>query len=258
MEITWLGTAGFKIRTGSHVILLDPYLTRSDKAFPKQGIRASDLDEVNSIFISHGHFDHVFDIPEIMADNNAFVYCSEDTGLLLEKRGVKREVIMKVVSDSTEFDLKYMRAAAFFSSHVKFDIKLLAQTMMKINFRIFKILSVLRAYPCGQILAWQFEIENRHVLFFGSAGLCEQELKIMAEKHVDILLVPLQGHSDICDIAFEYVRILKPAIVIPHHHDDFFPPVSRLVDISEFVTRVHKELKSTRVLSLKMNRSVNI
>jgi len=258
MEITWLGTAGFKIRTGNHVILLDPYLTRNEKAFPEQSIRPCDFNEVHSIFISHGHFDHVFDISEIVADTGASFYCSADTGSLLAKRGVKKQLIVPVFSDSAEFDLKYMRAAGFFTSHVQFDIKLLARTMIKMNFRIFQALRLLSKYPCGQVLAWQFEAEGRHVLFWGSAGACEHELKVMAEKPVEILLVPLQGHSDICRIAFEYVKILKPEIVIPHHHDNFFPPVSELVDISEFTGMVQQKCGQTRVLSLKMNQAVCI
>jgi len=34
MEITWFGTAGFRIKTDRRTLLIDPYVSRNDRAFP--------------------------------------------------------------------------------------------------------------------------------------------------------------------------------------------------------------------------------
>jgi L-ascorbate metabolism protein UlaG (beta-lactamase superfamily) len=66
----------------------------------------------------------------------------------------------------------------------------------------------------------------------------------------------LQGHSKICGIAAEYVNILQPKMVIPHHQDDFFPPISRQVDIDPFVKQVTRESPGTRVKAMKFNETL--
>ena len=57
MEITWWGTAGFQIKTGEDVFLIDPYLTRNAAARPKQTLTPADINAAGRIFISHGHND---------------------------------------------------------------------------------------------------------------------------------------------------------------------------------------------------------
>ena len=58
MEITWWGTAGFQIKTGKHVLLIDPYLSRNTAARPRQTLMPEDIRRADQIFVSHGHFDH--------------------------------------------------------------------------------------------------------------------------------------------------------------------------------------------------------
>ena len=66
----------------------------------------------------------------------------------------------------------------------------------------------------------------------------------------------MQGHSDICQIGLNYVKVLKPKIVIPHHHDNFFPPISKLVDIKPFVDKIKNEYRDTSVMIPKMNETI--
>jgi len=68
--------------------------------------------------------------------------------------------------------------------------------------------------------------------------------------------VALQGHTHICDIALEYVRIIKPRLVIPHHQDDFYPPISTAVDIRPFVMKVCESCPGTEVRVLAMNETI--
>jgi L-ascorbate metabolism protein UlaG (beta-lactamase superfamily) len=66
----------------------------------------------------------------------------------------------------------------------------------------------------------------------------------------------LQGHTRICRIALNYVKALKPRIVIPHHQDDFFPPISTYVDILPFVKAVKTTCPDTEVRILKINETI--
>ena len=66
ISITWLGHAAFLIKLDNKYILTDPYLSKTAGPFgigPNRyipsGIRISDLPEINTILISHNHYDHL-------------------------------------------------------------------------------------------------------------------------------------------------------------------------------------------------------
>ena len=258
MELTWWGTAGFRFRSGDDVFLIDPYLTRNPKARPRIGMTAGDVRDGSHIFISHGHFDHLLDVAAIAGRTGARVHCDPVAAGTLTRQGLAPDRITKVSSDGQSFDFGEWQAKAFHAKHVKFDARLVLSTLAKVNFRLFGLRPLMKDYPCGQVLAWRFQLEGRSVLHFGSAGLSPEELRPLAAEPPDVLMVPLQGHTEICRIALEHVLALKPRIVIPHHQDDFYPPVSRMVDIRPFVEGVRREAPGTEVLTLEPERPVTL
>jgi L-ascorbate metabolism protein UlaG (beta-lactamase superfamily) len=258
MEIKWLGAAGFQISTGQDVFLTDPYLSRNPRALPRQNLTASDLPAASRIFITHGHFDHILDVPPIARQTGAHVYCAETAAGSLIRNGVDEQKIKPVSSDEAIFKFPGYSAQAFFSSHVRFDLPLVLGTLKNIHIRFFRYLPLFRNFPCGQVLSWRFHLENRIIQFFGSAGSSPAELEKLGALPMDILMLPLQGHSHICRIGLDYVRYLKPAVVIPHHHDDFFPPISKSIDIGPFVDGVKKYHPKTKVLLPAFNRSLTL
>lgn len=76
MRYRWLGTAGFEIISGSTSILVDPYLTRNPKARPVQPLGPEDLAHAGAVFLTHGHFEHTYDVPRLAGISDAPVYAS--------------------------------------------------------------------------------------------------------------------------------------------------------------------------------------
>ncbi len=256
MQIKWLGTAGFEFKTRESLFLTDPFLTRNPDAEPKQTIMCRDIQNPGQIFLSHGHFDHIMDVPQIAFSNPCDVYCSTTAGETLLKNGVSKSKIQTLHENNTLLDFKHYRARAFFSEHVKFDKRLVMSTLLKINFRLFKLLPLFKSFPCGQVLSWRFYIEGKVIQFFGSAGSSDDELKKIKDEPVDILLLPLQGHSDICKIAANYVKCLKPKTVIVQHHDNFYPPISQSVNIQPFLKEIKTRQGRTQVIVPQINESL--
>ncbi len=258
MKLTWFGTAGFQIETDQHIILIDPYFTRNPQATPKQPLQASDINQGDMIFISHGHFDHIYDVPEIAAKTKARVYCGKEIEKTLVKKGLSPNLIQTVESDGQQFDFEGIGAQAFFSKHVVFDKWLLVRSLARINFRIQRYLPLLKEYPEGQVLSWRFSIDNKIIHHFGSGGSSYEELQQLGRNPTDILLVPMQGHTFITRIAHQYVNFLQPKMVIPHHQDDFFPPVSMQVSTDQLVRRIHQTHPQTIVHILEMNQVIEL
>jgi L-ascorbate metabolism protein UlaG (beta-lactamase superfamily) len=264
MRLTWYGTAGFRFETGGRVFLIDPYLTRNDKARPALEISPADVVAGSEIYLSHGHFDHAADVPQIAHQTGATIYCSEEVAGALRQRGVESAQIA-VARDGNRFDFGAYRAACFNSAHVKFDLPLLASTLWRCLPVLPSFLSGLRqhrGWPQGQVLSWRFTLAaegGRMVHHFGSAGWTAEELARLEKTGApDVLMLPLQGHTHICQIAAHIVERLRPSAVIPHHHDDFYPPISQMVDIAPFVEAVGDISPPVRLIRVPVGESVEI
>lgn len=85
MRITWLGHGTFQFRLPSgQVILMDPW-TDGNPKFP-QGF---ELDRVDTICISHGHFDHIHDAVPLAKKFSPEVVAIFETCRWLESKGVE-------------------------------------------------------------------------------------------------------------------------------------------------------------------------
>jgi L-ascorbate metabolism protein UlaG (beta-lactamase superfamily) len=85
VEITWLGHGTFQLRlAGGEVIVLDPW-TDGNPAYPK----THEFDRVDTMLISHGHFDHIHDAVPLARRFTPKVVCIYETGQWLERKGVE-------------------------------------------------------------------------------------------------------------------------------------------------------------------------
>lgn len=261
MRLTWYGTAGFRFEVGGRLFLVDPYLSRNDAARPALKIGLQDVTGAGELYLSHGHFDHAYDVPQIARQTGATVYCAEAAAGALYRQGVDGAQIV-IARDGDTFDLGAYRAECFDSTHVKFDLLLLAATLPRALPSLGSLWPLLRDWPRGQVLAWRFTLAaegGRVIQHLGSAGCTGGELaRLRGMGAPDVLMVPLQGNTHICRIAARIVEQIRPRIVIPHHQDDFYPPISQAVDITSFVEAVRAISPPPQVVQLPMGKMVEI
>jgi len=97
LQLTWLGHGGWIIKIGQHTVLLDPFLSES----PTAPMPADDL-EADFILVSHGHFDHVHDVPSIANRTGATVIAIfEIAQWLASNHGVKETIGMNIGGGTT-------------------------------------------------------------------------------------------------------------------------------------------------------------
>ena len=84
MEITWLGHGSFHFRLPSgQVILMDPW-TNGNPAYPK----GFEIERVDTICITHGHFDHIHDAVPLAKHFSPAMVAIYETCNWLESKGV--------------------------------------------------------------------------------------------------------------------------------------------------------------------------
>ena len=90
IDITWLGhgTYTLKLATGE-VILVDPWI-EGNPAYPA----GYALDRVDTILVSHGHFDHIHDVLPLSKKFSPQIVSIYETSHWLEKKGATNLVAM--------------------------------------------------------------------------------------------------------------------------------------------------------------------
>ena len=99
MKITWYGTATIGIDDGKTRIIFDPFVRMNKRleTTPIEGFAGYD-----AVFITHGHFDHLYSIPELAkVDKNVPIYCTKTPKQTLINFGVAEERI-KVINHADE------------------------------------------------------------------------------------------------------------------------------------------------------------
>lgn len=88
MHLIWHGTASVEIVSGPDRILFDPFVT-----LPGAEIKTEigEFDGFPEIFVTHGHFDHIASLPEIVRRNpEVRIYCTSVPLATLVRKGVDR------------------------------------------------------------------------------------------------------------------------------------------------------------------------
>ncbi|MES2965657.1 MAG: MBL fold metallo-hydrolase [Bdellovibrionota bacterium] len=230
MELTWLGTAGFIVKSNEGEIVFDPFLSRGAGQTSPYSVKS--FENAQALFVGHGHFDHTFDVPEIVAGTELKVFAPGLTGRVLRLRGVPASRLME--ASNKDVLLESFKVRAFHSAHAKFDMPLVVSTMKRCGVMGCLHAATKGIYPKGLVQTYLFEVKGKKVLFVSSAGCTDRELEIYRKLEIDFLLAPLQGHSKIQEIAARQTAVIRPKVVIPHHHDDFYPPLSQNISVDVF------------------------
>ena len=112
MKLTWIGHSGFRLETGSSVLLIDPFLT-GNGVFEASGVSSDDIAAgVTHIALTHGHDDHVGDTVEIAKKTGATVIAVYELVMHLGSQGVENLEPANPggTIDCGDFDVSFVKA----------------------------------------------------------------------------------------------------------------------------------------------------
>jgi L-ascorbate metabolism protein UlaG (beta-lactamase superfamily) len=231
MKLRWLLTAAFEILTDKYRILIDPWISRPSDAVPQLKTKINDIRGYNAIFLSHGHFDHSFDVPEIVKNTETKVYCSKQVkDLFITELDVHQKNLVEIKPSQIIQFMPDLNVKVIKSQHIQFDdftmkrIELLRSANILETFG--RDFTELNKYVMGDVFGFLMEFSNgKKIVHFGSGGYFEEELRKLPND-IDIFLAPVAGRGDADKVVAKMASIFKPKMIIPHHYDDFFPPLT--------------------------------
>ena len=245
MKVTWFGTASIAFDDGKTRLLLDPFL-RMNRRLPK--LRPALFTGYDAILLSHGHFDHISDVPAVLKlDENVPVYCTKTPKATLVKRGVSPERITEIAPGGSftvgDFTVNVLRGR-----HIDFDINYILSVLPGCVMRFpqtFRLLYYIKALPeNGEIVSFTVTNGGFTALVLGSYGFAPEETY---PTQPDLMVLPFSGNSKLASFALPDLAKLRPERILFDHFDDAFPPLTKRMDVESFKARINQAYPEIKV-----------
>lgn len=218
ISFRWLGVAGLELSVNNHVMVIDPYFTRFPlwKTFfgrvePDRELIAKKIQYCDFVLITHAHFDHLMDVPDVVRNTGAIALGSPNACRLLSVCGVPNERIREIKAGD-RLTLAEFQVEVFSAQHVKLPGYLpsrlpavLKPPLRARDYRMDEDFSFLRSIGSQRVLTDPGERPE--------AGVA-----------ADVLFFFPHRDEVYCRSLLPRVQ---PKVVVLTHWDDFFRPLSK-------------------------------
>ncbi|WP_351236246.1 MBL fold metallo-hydrolase [Streptomyces sp. NPDC002133] len=255
LTMRWLGVAGWELTfgggdtaTGPRRVLFDPYFSRMrclnadgkldpslplrlDETAVAEAARARLTGAPELILVSHGHFDHLADVPRLLAhpewrDHRIRTLCDDSSRHLLTALGAPEKRVADVI---TVRGGEYLQFDGF---TVQVFRSLHSQGADHGYFAPGRLVAppptrptTLGELPEGETLMYAVTVEEGPtVLLSGASNYIAREL---AGLRPDVAVVGMTSHSAVHGYLERLLEVLgDPPLLIPSHHDDMVSPLT--------------------------------
>jgi len=195
MKLTYLSHSCFLLETGTHRLLIDPFLAGNPKAPIKPEAVKCDF-----ILISHGHGDHVGDAVAIAKRNNATIISNYEIATFCGKQGAKTHA--QHIGGGHNFPF----------GRVKLTIAHHGSGLQTNDGFLY----------LGNPVGFLITAAGKTIYHAGDTGLFMDMQLIGQMNRIDIALLPIGDNFTMgIDDAVKAVEFLKPQVAIPMHYKTF-------------------------------------
>ncbi len=223
MSITyrWLGVAGLEFTFDRYTLLIDPFFTRPGKAAVLAGRRvmansrlvARHVPRADAVLVTHPHYDHLLDVPEVLRQTNALAFGSPNTRALLALHGIPHNQ-MNVIQVGDRFALGPFTVEVFPSRHTRIPFArwLNGSLPARLQNGAAHLPLRLSDYRMDACYSFNIRVDGR-ILQVGKHPVS-----------ADALFLSPYGSDHLLDST---LLAVQPRWIIPIHWDDFTRPLSR-------------------------------
>ena len=218
-KLRYLGHSAFYVEGDGIRALIDPFLAGN----PQAAAKPEDFTDINYIFLTHGHGDHIGNTIEIAKRTGAAVFtCNELAGFLASK-GVKTE------------GMHIGGRARFPFGRVKLTPAWHGCSVIEGGQTRYA------GVACGFVI----EVEGSKIYHAGDTGLT-MEMNLLADENISIALLPIGGYFTMdADDAAKAVKMIRPRVAVPMHYNTF--PQNK-ADPEDFLRAVGEEMTGVKIL----------
>jgi L-ascorbate metabolism protein UlaG (beta-lactamase superfamily) len=229
IEITWLGHGTFQLKLESgEVLVLDPW-TDGNPKYPAD----HKFDRIDTILISHGHFDHIHDAVPLATRFKPKVVCIFETGHWLESKGVENVSAMNKGGSQKAGPVNITMTHAVHSCGILDEGEI-----------------IYGGEAAGYVLGVP---DGRRIYFAGDTNVFSDMALIRELYQPQLAMLPI---GDLFTMspreAAAACKLLRPEKVIPMHFGTFPPLTGRPEELSKLIS----DLPGTNVWALEPGKPV--
>ncbi len=218
-KLRYLGHSAFYLEGDSIKALIDPFFAGSASA-----AKAEDFTELDYIFVTHGHGDHVGSTVEIAKRTHAAVFAPTELAAHFASQGLKTEGLQ--IGGRASFPFGRVKLTAAFHG-----------SPMLVNGE-----NRYAGLACGYVI----EVEGKKIYHAGDTGLTV-EMSLLEEENIVIACLPIGGYYTMdAEDAVRALGMIKPDIAIPMHYNTF-PAIK--ADPEKFASLAETERSTVKVLA---------
>ena len=249
MKVVWFGTASILIEDEDVRILFDPYLKLHNPSLPPFPL--DDIGDVKAIFITHPHLDHFADMQTVMEHCPAPVFVCARGMEIAQEQGFDMTRMYRIDAGDA-MQIGGLTVHAWRSRHCEYDRPVVRETLsralkpshLREGLSVDRQNHLFRIDMQRDVLAFEVSSAQRSVFLLGSANCCDD---VDYPKHMDLLVYPYQGRSDMETYSMQFLDRFSPRCVMLDHFDDAFPPVSSQMNCAPFLERVRQRCPGMKI-----------
>ena len=245
-KIMWHGTASVELVSDCGRILFDPFVPL--KGSPVS-VKIEDFDGFTDVFVTHGHFDHIASLPEIVKRNpQMLIHCTKAPYKTLARKGVDRRNLHLLHYGDT-LTVNGFHIFVLHSRHAilpKATIKRLVYILKHpAKGNIPLILRENRVcVENDETVFYKIEANEKTICLMGSMNLRDE---IEYPVNADLLILPYNGWKDNYPPAVRVIERLRPKRVLLDHYDDTFPPLTMPLDLGPIFGKYEGRVMAMRI-----------
>ena len=248
IQLRYLGTAGFVVRSNDRTIVLDPYISRPGlrdtvraPLIPDDKAIQHVIPEADDVLVGHAHHDHVLDAPSLCKATGARLIGSVDVCNVGRAAGLPESQMVETTGK------KISRVA----TRPWYVVCLLRTVGCTLIASVCRDIPVPPPWPPrfhelrhGLVLNWYIEMAGLRIVHIDSAEFYEKEL---SGHECDVLCLCAIGRRYRPNYVRDAVRLLRPRFVVPCHWDLFSTPYHAEpyllpdVDLPGFIREIEDE-----------------
>lgn len=229
-KLTWLGHAAFRITTPSgKIIVVDPWILTN----PMCPESLKKLDRIDTMLVTHGHFDHIADAVELGKQHKPQIVAIPETCTWLESKGVSGTSAMNKGGTQRVGEIEVTMVNAVHSCGIQDGDKI-----------------VYGGEACGYII----RLPGGLVIYHAGDTAVFDDMKLIGELYSpDVAMLPIGDHYTMGPReASVAIRLLNVHHVVPMHFGTF--PV--LTGRPEMLRDLTQDIAGLEIHALKPGESI--
>lgn len=221
VAVKWYGLNALEFKYSGGTFMIDPYVSRSRQMLAVPEEQEKYLKDCKPAFVlmTHSHWDHLVDMVYLIEQSDTVLYASRTACNIMRALGVQEKNLHQI-SCGDVLTFPGLKITCLESRHMGnlYDHDVYEEIPYGLDF------SKYATWKCGEVFAFQLEMDDIVILNGGSANIYEPTMKGLS---CDYLIYGIsrwkEGFPELLSNNLTFKQL------IPVHHDEFTLPLSQFI-----------------------------